>query len=154
MMMASAARPARGGDVLAEWAQSLTGQTAGRSRGRLLRQLSLQFRVLGSQLRVLLPQPGVRLLQRGYHIRRTGHSGTTSQPTLSKEIDTVSRSATRSTRTHQTDLNAYNLAWESWKISQITPDAGLRGWLTPTAWNLLHPMPISSTWAWIGATGP
>jgi hypothetical protein len=35
MMMASAARPARGGDVLAEWAQSLTGQTAGRSRGRL-----------------------------------------------------------------------------------------------------------------------
>jgi len=34
-MMASAARPARGGDVLAEWAQSLTGQTAGRSRGRL-----------------------------------------------------------------------------------------------------------------------
>jgi site-specific DNA recombinase len=35
MMMASAARPARGGDVLAEWAQSLTSQTAGRSRGRL-----------------------------------------------------------------------------------------------------------------------
>jgi site-specific DNA recombinase len=35
MMMASAARPARGGDVLAEWAQSLTGQAAGRSRGRL-----------------------------------------------------------------------------------------------------------------------
>ncbi len=34
MMMASAARPARG-DVLAEWAQSLTGQAAGRSRGRL-----------------------------------------------------------------------------------------------------------------------
>ena len=35
MMMASAARPARGRNVLAEWAQSLTGQTAGRSRGRL-----------------------------------------------------------------------------------------------------------------------
>ena len=35
MMMASAARPARGGDVLAEWAQSLTSQTAGRSQGRL-----------------------------------------------------------------------------------------------------------------------
>src|SRR5258707_6491015 len=35
MMMASAARPARGGDVLAEWAQSLASQTAGRSRGRL-----------------------------------------------------------------------------------------------------------------------
>ena len=35
MMMTSAARPARGGGVLAEWAQSLAGQTAGRSRGRL-----------------------------------------------------------------------------------------------------------------------
>jgi len=35
MIMASAARPAKGGDVLAEWAQSLTSQTAGRSRGRL-----------------------------------------------------------------------------------------------------------------------
>ena len=35
MMMVSAARPARGGDVLTEWAQSLTGQMAGRSRGRL-----------------------------------------------------------------------------------------------------------------------
>jgi hypothetical protein len=34
-MMASAGRPARGGDVLAEWAQSLTSQIAGRSRGRL-----------------------------------------------------------------------------------------------------------------------
>jgi len=34
MMVASAARRASGGDVLAEWAQSLTGQTAGRSRGR------------------------------------------------------------------------------------------------------------------------
>jgi len=35
------------------------------------------------QLRVLLPQPRVRLLQRGYHIRhvrRIGHSGTTSRP--------------------------------------------------------------------------
>jgi hypothetical protein len=32
-----------------------------------------------------------------------------------------------------------NLAWESWKISQITSDTGPRGWLTPTAWNLLHP---------------
>jgi hypothetical protein len=35
MMMASAARPARGGDVLADWAQSLTSPSAGRSRGRL-----------------------------------------------------------------------------------------------------------------------
>ena len=35
MMMASAARPARGGDVLADWAQSLTSQAAGWSRGRL-----------------------------------------------------------------------------------------------------------------------
>jgi site-specific DNA recombinase len=35
MMTASVARPARGGDVLAEWVQSLTSQTAGRSRGRL-----------------------------------------------------------------------------------------------------------------------
>ena len=35
MMMAGAVRPARGGDVLAEWAQTLTGQAAGRSRGRL-----------------------------------------------------------------------------------------------------------------------
>ena len=35
MMMVSAARSARGGDVLTEWAQSLTGQMAGRSRGRL-----------------------------------------------------------------------------------------------------------------------
>jgi hypothetical protein len=32
-----------------------------------------------------------------------------------------------------------HLAWENWKISQITPDKGPRGWLTPTAWNLLHP---------------
>jgi hypothetical protein len=32
-----------------------------------------------------------------------------------------------------------HLAWESWKVSQITPDTGPRGWLTPTAWNLLHP---------------
>jgi hypothetical protein len=32
-----------------------------------------------------------------------------------------------------------NLAWESWKISQITPHDGPQGWLTPTAWNLLHP---------------
>jgi hypothetical protein len=31
------------------------------------------------------------------------------------------------------------LAWESWKISRVTSDAGPRGWLTPTAWNLLHP---------------
>jgi site-specific DNA recombinase len=35
MMTPSAARPARGSDVLAEWAQSLTGQTPGRSWGRL-----------------------------------------------------------------------------------------------------------------------
>jgi len=32
-----------------------------------------------------------------------------------------------------------HLAWESWKISQVTPDTGPRGWLTPAAWNLLHP---------------
>ncbi len=32
-----------------------------------------------------------------------------------------------------------HLAWESWKISQITSDTGPRGWLTPAAWNLLHP---------------
>jgi hypothetical protein len=32
-----------------------------------------------------------------------------------------------------------NLAWESWKTSQMTPETGPRGWLTPTAWNLLHP---------------
>jgi hypothetical protein len=32
-----------------------------------------------------------------------------------------------------------NLAWESWKISQVTPQDGPQGWLTPTAWNLLHP---------------
>jgi hypothetical protein len=32
-----------------------------------------------------------------------------------------------------------HLAWESWKISQITSDTGPRGVLTPTAWNLLHP---------------
>ena len=32
-----------------------------------------------------------------------------------------------------------NLAWEGWKISQMTPDAGPRGWLAPAAWNLLHP---------------
>jgi len=31
MMMASAARPARGGDVLADWAQSLPGQAGGES---------------------------------------------------------------------------------------------------------------------------
>ena len=32
-----------------------------------------------------------------------------------------------------------HLAWENWKISQITPDTGPRGWLSPAAWNLLHP---------------
>lgn len=32
-----------------------------------------------------------------------------------------------------------HLAWESWKISQIMTKAGPRGWLTPAAWNLLHP---------------
>jgi hypothetical protein len=32
-----------------------------------------------------------------------------------------------------------HLTWESWKISQITSDTGPRGWLTPTAWNQLHP---------------
>jgi hypothetical protein len=32
-----------------------------------------------------------------------------------------------------------HLAWECWKISQITTEAGQRGWLTPAAWNLLHP---------------
>jgi hypothetical protein len=32
-----------------------------------------------------------------------------------------------------------HLAWESWKSSQVTADTGPRGWLTPTAWNLLHP---------------
>jgi hypothetical protein len=32
-----------------------------------------------------------------------------------------------------------HLPWESWKISQITLDTGPRGWLTPVAWNLLHP---------------
>ena len=32
-----------------------------------------------------------------------------------------------------------HLAWETWKVSQITADTGPRGWLTPAAWNLLHP---------------
>lgn len=32
-----------------------------------------------------------------------------------------------------------HLAWESWKISQVTTGTGQRGWLSPTAWNLLHP---------------
>ena len=32
-----------------------------------------------------------------------------------------------------------HLAWESWKVSQITADTGPRGWLAPAAWNLLHP---------------
>ena len=32
-----------------------------------------------------------------------------------------------------------HLAWESWKLSQITTEAEPRGWLTPAAWNLLHP---------------
>ena len=47
MMMASAARPARGGDVLAEWAQSLTSQTAGRSQGRL--RFAFYGRVTGKE---------------------------------------------------------------------------------------------------------
>ena len=34
---------------------------------------------------------------------------------------------------------AGHLAWEGWKTSQVTTGAGPRGWLTPTAWNLLHP---------------
>ena len=32
-----------------------------------------------------------------------------------------------------------HLAWESWKVGQITPDTAPRGWLTPAAWNVLHP---------------
>ena len=32
-----------------------------------------------------------------------------------------------------------HLAWESWKVSQVTTGTGPRGQLTPTAWNLLHP---------------
>jgi hypothetical protein len=32
-----------------------------------------------------------------------------------------------------------HLAWESWKTSQVTTATGPWGWLTPTAWNLLHP---------------
>jgi hypothetical protein len=32
-----------------------------------------------------------------------------------------------------------HLAWENWKTSQLTADTGPQGWLTPTAWNLLHP---------------
>ena len=36
-----------------------------------------------------------------------------------------------------------HLAWESWKVSQITPDTGPRGWLTPAAWNVLHPTQLA-----------
>jgi hypothetical protein len=32
-----------------------------------------------------------------------------------------------------------HLTWENWKISQLTTEAGPRGWLTPAVWNLLHP---------------
>jgi hypothetical protein len=32
-----------------------------------------------------------------------------------------------------------NLAWESWKISQIAPEAKPGRWLTVAGWNLLHP---------------
>ena len=32
-----------------------------------------------------------------------------------------------------------HLAWENRKISQITPDSEREGWLSPKAWNLLHP---------------
>ena len=32
-----------------------------------------------------------------------------------------------------------HLAWESWKIGQITSESRPRGWLTPAVWNLLHP---------------
>lgn len=32
-----------------------------------------------------------------------------------------------------------NLAWESWKNSQTRRDGGVRSWLTPTSWNMLHP---------------
>ncbi len=32
-----------------------------------------------------------------------------------------------------------HLAWENWKISQIAPDIQPQRWLTPTAWNRLHP---------------
>jgi len=41
-------------------------------------------------------------------------------PDLGKEIDTVSRSATRSTRTHQADLNAYRPAF--W-IGDVTAES-------------------------------
>ena len=60
---------------------------------RLFRQLRLQLRVLG-------PQSPIGLLQRGNHIRRIrriGHTGTTSQPAISKQLDTVSRQDTHST---------------------------------------------------------
>jgi hypothetical protein len=29
------------------------------------------------------------------------------------------------------------------EVDQITPDTGPRGWLTPTAWNLLHPTQLA-----------
>jgi hypothetical protein len=32
-----------------------------------------------------------------------------------------------------------NLAWEGWKISHIEPAVQRGRWLTPVAWNLLHP---------------
>ena len=48
------------------------------------------------QLRVLRPQPLIGLLQHGNHIRRirrTGHTGTTSEPALRKQHDTLSQPA-------------------------------------------------------------
>jgi hypothetical protein len=32
-----------------------------------------------------------------------------------------------------------HLVWEGWKISQVMPQARPPSWLTPAAWNVLHP---------------
>jgi hypothetical protein len=42
-----------------------------------------------------------------------------------------------------------HLDWEAWKASQIAASTGPRGWLTPAAWNLLHPTRL----AFVGVAG-
>jgi hypothetical protein len=57
---------------------------------RLLCQLRLQLRVLGFQPGVLRLQSRAGRLQRGNHIRRTRHTGATSEPVIRKQRDTPS----------------------------------------------------------------
>ena len=85
--------PGWGGDVLAEWAQRLTGQTAGRSRGpsesRFFPRYASTWVEVSSEVRrsrfvrVKSPARVAVLKYRLYDIRMSGYLNVTSQRTTS-----------------------------------------------------------------------